>query len=421
MLSYRETCDYLFTKTPQFEKTGASAYKPGLGTSLALDEHLGHPHEKYRTIHVAGTNGKGSTCHTLAAILQKAGYKVGLFTSPHLVDFRERIKVNGEMCSEKFVVDFVEKHRAFFEPLQPSFFEITTAMALEYFYEKEVDVAVIEVGLGGRLDCTNIITPDLCIITNISLDHTDLLGDTQGKIAAEKAGIMKKGVPCIIGETSAETLPVFESVAREKGCQIIKAEEFSDHVPQGELTGEYQKANLRTILCAVEVLNALPYYTIGSQMVAEGIQQVCSLTGLRGRWETLDTKPLTICDVGHNPGAWQYLGPRLKALGDEKLLHIVIGMCEDKDVCTVLSLMPKDVRYYWTAANSRRAISPVELKKRAETFGLQGETYGSVADAYDAAREKAGDEGAIFVGGSCYVVAELLRHRMKKLNINIKK
>lgn len=414
MLSYRETCDYLFTKTPQFEKTGASAYKPGLNTSLALDERLGHPHEKYRTIHVAGTNGKGSTCHTLAAILQKAGYRVGLFTSPHLVDFRERIKVNGEMCSEEYVVDFVEKHRRFFEPLQPSFFEITTAMALEYFAEKEVDVAVVEVGLGGRLDCTNIITPDLCVITNISLDHTDLLGDTLAKIAVEKAGIMKKDVPCVVGETLPDTLPVFETVAREKGCQLIKAEDYKDHVPQGELTGEYQKANLRTILCAVEVLNALPYYTIGSQTVAEGIQQVCGLTGLRGRWETLNTKPLTICDVGHNPGAWQHLGLRLKALSKDKRLHIVIGMCEDKDVCTVLSLMPQDARYYWTAADSRRAILPSALKERAEATGLQGETYGSVVEAYDAAREKAEDEDIIFVGGSCYVVAELLKHGNKK-------
>lgn len=414
MLSYRETCDYLFTKTPQFEKTGASAYKPGLSTSLALDERLGHPHEKYRTIHVAGTNGKGSTCHTLAAILQKAGYRVGLFTSPHLVDFRERIKVNGEMCSEEYVVDFVEKHRRFFEPLQPSFFEITTAMALEYFAEKEVDVAVVEVGLGGRLDCTNIITPDLCVITNISLDHTDLLGDTLAKIAVEKAGIMKKDVPCVVGETLPETLPVFETVAREKGCQLIKAEDYKGHVPQGELTGEYQKANLRTILCAVEILNALPYYTIGSQTVAEGIQQVCSLTGLRGRWETLNTKPLTICDVGHNPGAWQHLGPRLKALSKDKRLHIVIGMCEDKDVSTVLSLMPQDARYYWTAADSRRAILPSALKERAEATGLQGETYGSVVEGYDAAREKAEDEDIIFVGGSCYVVAELLKHGNKK-------
>ena len=413
-MTYRETCNYLFTKTPQFEKTGASAYKPGLDTTRALDERLGHPHRRYRTIHVAGTNGKGSTCHTLAAILQSAGYKVGLFTSPHLVDFRERIKVNGEMCSEEYVVDFVEKHKDFFEPLRPSFFEITTAMALEYFAEKEVEVAVVEVGLGGRLDCTNIITPDLCVITNISLDHTDLLGATLVQIADEKAGIMKAGVPCIIGETLAETKPVFENVAREKGCPLIMAEAYIGNVPQGELTGDHQKANMRTILCAVKALNSLPHFTIPPAAVAEGIQRVCSLTGLHGRWETLDTKPLTICDVGHNPGAWHYLGRRLKTLAEEKCVHIVIGMCEDKDVSTVLSLMPREAKYYWTAADSRRAITSAALKEKAEMAGLQGEAYGSVAEAYDAARDKAEDDDIIFVGGSCYVVAELLTSKTKQ-------
>ena len=413
MLSYRETCDYLFTKTPQFEKTGVSAYKPGLATTEALDEHLGHPHRQYHTIHVAGTNGKGSTCHTLAAILQEAGMRVGLFTSPHLVDFRERIKVNGEMCSEEYVVDFVEKHRCFFEPLQPSFFELTTAMALEYFAEKEVDVAVIETGLGGRLDSTNIIRPDLCIITNISLDHTDLLGKTLAEIASEKAGIMKPGVPCVVGETLTETLPVFESTARRVGCPLVKAEEYKDKVPQGELLGDCQEKNMRTILTAVETLRTLPHYDITPTAIESGIAQVCELTGLRGRWQTLAKTPLTLCDVGHNPGAWQYLGPRLKRIAAERRLHIVFGMVSDKDIDTVLGMLPQTAEYYWTQADSHRAIPASEVSAKALRHGLTGKTYATVKEAYAAAREAAAEEDCIFIGGSCYVVSDLLSSLQK--------
>ena len=408
MLSYRETCDYLFTKTPQFEKTGASAYKPGLATTEALDKHLGHPHRKYRTIHVAGTNGKGSTCHTLAAILQKAGMKVGLFTSPHLVDFRERIKVNGEMCSEEYVVDFVEKHRSFFEPLQPSFFEVTTAMALEYFAEQKVDVAVIETGLGGRLDSTNIIRPDLCVITNISLDHTDLLGKTLAEIAGEKAGIMKPGVPCVVGETLAETLPVFEATARRLGCPLVKAEEYKGKVPQGELLGDCQEKNMRTILTAVETLRTLPHYDIMPTAIEDGTKHVCELTGLRGRWETLAKAPLTLCDVGHNPGAWQYLGPRLTEMGRKRKLHIILGMCGDKDIDTVLGMMPKSAIYYWTQADNHRAIAAETLARKGQSHRLPGNCYPSVAEAYDAAKKMAKDNDVLFIGGSCYVVADML-------------
>lgn len=412
-MNYSETCEYLFTRTPLFSKAGASAYKPGLATTHALDAHLGHPHQKFRTIHVAGTNGKGSTTHSLAAILQQAGYRVGLFTSPHLVDFRERIRVNGEMCSEEFVVKFVEQHRPFFEPLSPSFFEVTTAMALSYFAEQEVDVAVIEVGLGGRLDCTNIITPDLSIITNISLDHTDLLGPTIAAIAAEKAGIMKPGVPCVIGETSAESLPVFTNCAEELGCPLVLAEQYSKPLPATSLLGDCQQANLRTILSAIEALRQQDFYHIPDKAVSEGLLQVCALTGLRGRWETLSHSPLTLCDVGHNPGAWQYLGPRLTEMAEQLgahqcKLHIVFGMVNDKDVRTVLSLLPKQARYHFTQANSHRAIPAEELAAMAADYQLHGEAYATVAAAYASAKQAATPTDCIFIGGSCYIVADLL-------------
>lgn len=412
-MNYSETCEYLFTRTPLFSKAGASAYKPGLQTTHALDAHLRHPHEKYRTIHVAGTNGKGSTSHSLAAILQQAGYRVGLFTSPHLVDFRERIRVNGEICSEAYVVDFVEKHRAFFEPLSPSFFEVTTAMAFTYFAEQKVDVAVIEVGLGGRLDCTNIITPDLSIITNISLDHTDLLGPTIADIATEKAGIMKAGVPCVIGETTAESLPVFTRRAKELKSPLILAEKYLEPLPATSLLGDCQQANLRTILSAVEALRQQDYYNISEEAVSTALQQVCTLTGLRGRWETLSHSPLTLCDVGHNPGAWEYLGPRLSQIAEARAaeghhLHIVFGMVNDKDVRTVLSMLPKQARYYFTQANSLRAIPATELATLATGMQLQGEAYPTVATAYASARQAATPSDCIFIGGSCYIVADLL-------------
>lgn len=412
-MNYSETCEYLFTRTPLFSKTGASAYKPGLQTTHAFDEHLGHPHQQYRTIHVAGTNGKGSTSHSLAAILQQAGYRVGLFTSPHLVDFRERIRVNGEMCSEEFVVDFVEKHRSFFEPLYPSFFEVTTAMAFCYFAEQKVDVAVVEVGLGGRLDCTNIITPDLSIITNISLDHTDLLGATIAEIAAEKAGIMKAGIPCVIGETTKESLPVFTKRAEELGSPLILAEHSKKPLLATSLLGDCQHTNLRTILSAVDALRQQPYYHISDEHVSSALQQICALTGLRGRWETLSRSPLTICDVGHNPGAWEYLGPRLSQIAEELAaeghnLHIVFGMVNDKDVHTVLSMLPRQGRYYFTQANSHRAIPATELAAMAAAMQIQGEPYPTVAAAYASAKQAATPHDTLFIGGSCYIVADLL-------------
>ena len=406
MMTYEETVEYLFHVTPVFEKTGASAYKEGLSNTHALDEHFGHPHLQFKTIHVAGTNGKGSCSHTLAAILQSAGYKVGLYTSPHLVDFRERIRVNGQCISKEYVVDFVEQERSFFEPLHPSFFELTTAMAFKYFAEQAVDIAVIEVGLGGRLDCTNIITPVLSIITNISFDHTQFLGNTLAKIAGEKAGIIKKNVPVVIGETTPETLPVFQKKAAAKSAPLHLAEAFGvAHDYDFELKGLYQQKNKQTILCAVNCLKDV--FTIPEEAIKKGMAHVCELTGLTGRWQTLQTRPLVICDTGHNVGGWQYLAEQIKAQTC-KTLRIVFGMVDDKDINTVMQLLPKQAVYYFTQASSHRAIPVHKVQEIAKAHQLEGMTFSNVKDAYQQALSDAHPEDFIFVGGSSYLVADLL-------------
>ena len=406
MMTYEETVEYLFHVTPVFEKTGASAYKEGLSNTRALDEHFGHPHRQFKTIHVAGTNGKGSCSHTLAAILQSAGYKVGLYTSPHLVDFRERIRVNGQCISKEYVVDFVEQERSFFEPLHPSFFELTTAMAFKYFAEQAVDIAVIEVGLGGRLDCTNIITPVLSIITNISFDHTQFLGNTLAKIAGEKAGIIKKNVPVVIGETTPETLPVFQKKAAAKSAPLHLAEAFEvAHDYDFELKGLYQQKNKQTILCAVNSLKDV--FTIPEEAIKKGMAHVCELTGLTGRWQTLQTRPLVICDTGHNVGGWQYLAEQIKAQKC-KTLRIVFGMVDDKDINTVMQLLPKQAVYYLTQASSHRAIPAHKVQETATAHQLEGTTFSNVKDAYQQALSDAHPEDFIFVGGSSYLVADLL-------------
>ena len=416
-MNYQETIEYLFNSTPVFEKIGAKAYKPGLQTTFALDEHFGHPHQKYKTIHIAGTNGKGSSSHTLAAILQSQGYKVGLYTSPHLVDFRERIRVNGECVPEQYVIDFVEENRAFFEPLHPSFFELTTAMALKYFAEQKVDYAVIEVGLGGRLDCTNIITPILSIITNISFDHTQFLGNTLAEIAGEKAGIIKPGVPVVIGEYLPETRPVFENKAKSENAPILFAQDFdADHLESSEncdvdmeLKGSYQERNKKTILTALHILRQK--LAISDEAICEGFAHVCELTGLRGRWEKLNDTPLTICDTGHNLAGWSYLAPQINAVKAETK-HIVFGMVDDKDVVHVLQLlkekMENRVKYYWTQPSTKRAIPVEKLSELALKLGLHGEIYHSVKEAYNAALKNAEKDDFVFVGGSSYVVADLL-------------
>ena len=435
-MTYQETCEYLFNAMPMFERQGASGYKEGLSNSLALDEHFRHPHKSYMTIHVAGTNGKGSCSHTLSAILQRCGYTVGLYTSPHLVDFSERIRVNGQPIPEDYVINFVEQERSFFEPLQPSFFELTTAMAFKFFADMNVDIAVIEVGLGGRLDCTNIITPILSVITNIGMDHTQFLGSSLPEIALEKAGIIKQDVPVVIGESTPETREVFDAIAKDAHASITYAEEklevldsqLSDKgityqtehfgILNGELAGYCQMKNTNTILCAVRELERLgfmhpvncnPETVCQNKEVREGFKDVCTLTGLKGRWQTVKDKPRTICDTGHNLPGWEYLSQQLSAVVCNHM-HILFGMVDDKDVEGIMSLLPKNATYYFTKASSKRAISESILKLYAQQFGLEGEAYPDVASAYGDIKNKAKDDDFVFIGGSSYVVADFLKN-----------
>ena len=424
-MTYEETIEYLYNRVPMFQKVGAVAYKEGLYNTIMLDEHFGRPHTKYKTIHIAGTNGKGSCSHTIAAILQASGYKVGLYTSPHLKDFRERIRVNGESISKDYVVDFVENERCFFEPLQPSFFELTTALAFKYFAECNVDIAVVEVGLGGRLDCTNIITPILSIITNISFDHTQFLGDTLDKIAKEKAGIIKNGIPIIIGESVKETRPVFIEKAAECGSLITFAEESNEVMKaepnddggitydtksfgtfNGELGGIYQVKNTATVLCAANVLKTLGI-RINDDDVHKGFANVSESTGLLGRWQKVKVKPTVVCDTGHNVGGWMYLSRQLKAQQCKKM-RIVFGMVDDKDITTVMSLLPKDAIFYFTKADNKRAISEKEVMRIGTQLQLNAQCYPDVKSAYDSALKDADKDDFIFVGGSSYIVADFL-------------
>ncbi len=437
-MTYEETCQYLFKQT-NFETQGKVGYKEGLETTKALDEHFGHPHRKYKTIHIGGTNGKGSCSHTIAAMLQVCGYKVGLYTSPHLVDFRERIRINGRPLPEDYVVNFVEQSRNFWEPLKPSFFEITTAMAFKYFADNDVDIAVIEVGLGGRLDCTNIITPIASVITNISLDHQQLLGSTLGQIAMEKAGIIKKGIPVVIGETTPETRLVFDTMAKEMEAPIVFADENNKILSyqlltekgieyktlqgitfKAELGGEYQVKNTNTILHVIRLLEQQGYLCdseietnkpLVKKEIEEAFTQVSRLTGLQGRWQIIRTKPLVICDTGHNVGGWQYLSKQIKETPHNHL-HIVFGMVDDKDIYGVMTLLPKDATYYYTKADNKRALSEQSIKIFGEQLGLQGETYPTVKDAYTAALNAATKDDFIFVGGSSYVVGDFLKSRI---------
>ena len=405
-MTYSETTEYLFTSAPLFQNIGAGAYKEGLSNTETLDAHHGHPHTKYLTIHVAGTNGKGSTSHTLAAILQSAGYKVGLYTSPHLVDFRERIRVNGEMIPEERVVRFVEEEREFFEPLHPSFFELATALAFKYFEEASVDIAVIETGLGGRLDCTNIIQPILSIITNISFDHVQFLGNTLPAIAREKAGIIKPGIPVVVGETggNAEVKEVFARKALETHSPICFADEVVHPIRETQLKGFCQQKNTNTILNALGFLKER--LNLSDEAIERGFMNVCELTGLMGRWQILKNKPLTICDTGHNVGGWEYLSKQLEETPGT--LHIVIGMVGDKDVRKVISMLPKRARYYFTQASVARAMPVKEFAQTAMEFGIEGKSYDNVMQAYNEASSDATPEDTIFIGGSTFVVADLL-------------
>jgi len=424
-MNYNETLDYLYSRLPMYQRLGSSAYKEGLDNSLALDKYLDFPHRKYKTIHVGGTNGKGSTSHTLSAVLQSAGYKVGLYTSPHLTDFRERIRVNGEMVGKEYVTDFVERHREFTESLSPSFFELTMMMAFCYFADSGVDVAVVEVGMGGRLDSTNIITPDISVITNISFDHVQFLGDTLPKIAAEKAGIIKPGVPVVIGEAGEEIRPVFIEKAGLENAPVVFADVDNPVLSanpdagqgwiyqttgfgtvKGELGGYCQKKNAATILKSIECLIQRGY-RIPREAVADGFANVVKLTGLNGRWQILAESPRIICDTGHNEAGISYIVRQLANEHFDKL-HIVFGVVNDKELSKILMLLPVDARYYFTRADIPRALPEDELCQQAIVYNLRGETYPTVAEAIEEARKKASPDDLIFIGGSTFVVADAL-------------
>lgn len=423
-MNYDETLEYLFNQHPAFQRVGAQAYKEGLDTSLALDEIYDHPHTHYKCIHVAGTNGKGSVSHTIASILQKCGYTVGLYTSPHLVDFRERIRVNGEMISKTEVIDFVEDYKSRNFNGAPSFFELTMMMAFDYFRKKKVDFAVVEVGLGGRLDSTNIISPILGVITNISFDHTQFLGNTLASIAREKAGIMKKNIPVVIGEADGDVRSVFESNAEKVGAPIVFSNDCAEILSQranneyveyqtrtygvieSELTGACQCHNANTILHAVSEMRKIGLL-IPDQAVAEGFKNVCEISGLMGRWMKLQKNPLVICDTGHNVGGIGYIVNQLNGIKCDAL-RIVIGFVNDKDIVHILQILPKKAVYYFTQAQIPRAKSAEVVKEMASKYGLIGSAYPKVSQAYDAALNDASASDFIFVGGSTFVVADLL-------------
>jgi len=429
-MNYKQTIEFLYSQLPAFHRIGKAAYKNDLHNTLMLDEYLGHPHLKYRTIHVAGTNGKGSVSHMIASVLMEAGYKTGLYTSPHLKDFRERIRVNGKMIPKRIVTGFISKHSAFLMSLNPSFFEMTVGMAFDHFAEAGVDIAVIEVGLGGRLDSTNIINPVLSVITNIGHDHFDLLGNTFEKIAQEKAGIIKSGVPVVISETQEETKDVFVMKALETGSEIFFADQnyscvlddfdcfkgkriycvrgkSSDKSFIGEvgLAGDYQAKNIQVVYQAFSVLKGVIEHS--DKNVSDGIRKVVANTKLSGRWQIIGRKPLIICDTGHNKEGLTYVINQVKKV-PKRRLHIVLGFVSDKDLSLVLPLFPADAVYYFTRASVPRALDEKILKSEASVYGLIGQSYPDVASALSQARTNAAESDMIFVGGSTFVVAEVV-------------
>ncbi|MBX2877986.1 MAG: bifunctional folylpolyglutamate synthase/dihydrofolate synthase [Saprospiraceae bacterium] len=428
--TYEETLTYLFYQLPMFQRIGPAAFKKDLGNILALSEDLGNPHQQFRSIHLAGTNGKGSSAHMLAAVLQAAGYKVGLYTSPHYRDFRERIKINGEFISESKVVEFVDRHEEVFKKIQPSFFEITVAMAFVHFAEEEVDVAVVETGLGGRLDSTNILQPELSIITNISFDHQQFLGDTLEKIAGEKAGIIKENTPVVIGETQAQTKVVFEEKAAKCSALIYFADQEIQAKPlrntisstcyeihrrgklwieelEVDVRANYQSLNLQTVLQSLLVLQEAKILTWEEAALRKGLKELRNLSRFIGRWQILDRAPLTIADSAHNEGGLKPSLEQLKAIPFAQL-HIVFGTVRDKDLAKVLPLLPKSASYYFAKADVPRGMPAEQLKVAAQKEGLAGKAYASVASALAAAKEAAAAEDVIFIGGSIFVVAEVV-------------
>jgi len=429
-MNYKQTLDFLFSQLPAYHRIGKAAYKSDLGNTILLDNYFNKPHLKYRTIHVAGTNGKGSVSHMIASVLQEAGYKTGLYTSPHLKDFRERIKVDGEMISESDVVTFVTKHKKIIESVKPSFFEMTVAMAFNYFAECNVDVSVIEVGLGGRLDSTNIINPVLSVITNIGHDHMDMLGDTLEKIAAEKSGIIKKNIPVLVSETQPETESVFIKKAKECNSTILFADKiFSCYLKQNEnvsnerrylmtelstnhkfegkilLGGDYQSKNLQAVFTSFNLLKNI--FEVSEENITEGIRNVVIKTGLQGRWQILSMAPLTICDTGHNKEGLEYVLNQIQSI-PKSALHIILGFVNDKDLGSVLPLFPADAFYYFTKAAVPRALNEANLKSEAAKYGLIGQCFSDVATALYCARNNAKLSDLIFIGGSTFVVAEVV-------------
>lgn len=429
-MNYTETLNFLYNQLPMFQRIGGSAYKNNLNNTIALDNYFGHPHNKFKTIHVAGTNGKGSVSHSLASILHEAGYKVGLYTSPHLKDFRERIKINGKMIFETYVTDFMNKNLQYINSLQPSFFELTVALAFDYFASQNIDIAVVEVGMGGRLDSTNIIKPLVSVITNISYDHTQFLGDTLEKIASEKAGIIKKNIPVVVGETNYKISHVFYDKANEVDAPIFLAnhtysinssfvtsdsKQSFNIFKNGEvvysnlkldLLGDYQKENILTILQTVEILQNQKL-KISEVNIYSGLANVVKNTGLQGRWQILNNSPLTICDTGHNEAGIEYIVNQIKNTRFDNL-HFVIGAVNDKEITKILKLLPKDAVYYFTKASIPRALDEKELQKQANDLDLRGESFSTVKSAYESAKSNAKNTDLIFIGGSTFVVAEVL-------------
>jgi len=400
-MSYSETIDYLFEKLPIYQRSGKIAYKADIGNIVESCNILGNPHLNFKSIHIAGTNGKGSTSHIMSSILQEAGYKVGLYTSPHLKDFRERIKINGEMISENSVINFVQEYKLRFEEIQMSFFEMTVAMSFHYFSEEKVDIAIIECGLGGRLDSTNIITPEISVITNIGLDHTNLLGNTLEEIAAEKAGIIKKGIPVVIGRKQKEILHVLEEKANKENSKLIhcKQQTFTS-----DLKGNYQKENINT---AVTTLQYLEDFIISKEHLVNGLNKVIENTTLLGRWQTISHTPLTICDTAHNEDGIKEIVKQLNNL-DYNNLHFILGTVKDKNMSNILSLLPRNAKYYFCEAKIPRALNVKQLQLEAKKEELFGEVYSSVKEALSEAKQNAKINDCIYIGGSTFVVAEII-------------
>ena len=405
-MTYQETLTWMFSQLPMYQHQGKVAYKADLSNTTALANHLGHPENKFKSVHVAGTNGKGSTSHMIASVLQEAGYKVGLYTSPHLKDFRERIKINGEPVDADFVVGFIEEHRSFFESHTLSFFEMTVGMAFQYFAKQNVDIAVIEVGMGGRLDSTNIITPEVSVITNIGFDHMQFLGDTLEKIAKEKGGIIKPDVPVVIGETQSETTPTFKALAKKNNAEIIFADQMPKTPYTSDLKGSYQVKNINTAVVALRVLSEKGF-EISDKAMRNGLTHVVKNTGLLGRWQVILKKPLVICDTAHNESGLIYVMKQIQSLEFENL-HIVLGVVNDKDLNSIIHLFPREAHYYYCKPDILRGLNAEVLKDKFLEKGFHGSAFPSVLDAYNEALKKALDTDLIFIGGSTFVVAEII-------------